>query len=78
MTETSYNGFGIRPAPYKLADGGYSMNLYIVRDDGAERRERKFFAEGRFSTEEEAIAHCINFGKQIIDGKIDDCSVVDL
>ncbi len=78
MTEISYKGYVIRPAPFPLADGRWNHEVYVVRDRGYELVERKFFSATSFATREEAIAHCIAFGKQIIDGTVPNCSVDDL
>ena len=74
-----YKGFTIRPAPMKLAESEkWTLEIYISRDTGAEIRERHFSAANTFDTEDEAIRHCIDFGMKIIDGKSENCSVVDL
>jgi len=79
MCETPYKDYIIRPAPLQLADSGeWNMELYIVKDNGNEIRERKFSAGNTFKTRDEAIRHCINFGKQIIDGQSENCTVTDL
>jgi hypothetical protein len=39
---------------------------------------KPFSASNTFKTKEEAIAHCYNFGKEIIDGKYENCTLDDL
>jgi len=79
MTNISYKEYVIRPAPMQLADTDeWNMELYISKDTGNEIKERKFFTANTFKTKEEAIQHCINFGKQIIDGEAENCTVSDL
>lgn len=79
MNGIPYKGYEIRPTPMQLADTGeWNMELYISKDSGNEITERKFSAGNTFTTKEEAIQHCINFGKQIIDGKSENCTVADL
>jgi hypothetical protein len=79
MNRIIYKGYQIEPIPYQLAESGeWTMNIHILRDRGNEIRVRPFFARNRFKTEEEAIEHCFYFGKQIIDGQIENCSVDDL
>ena len=79
MTGIAYKGLDIRPAPMQLADTGkWNIELYISKDNGSQITERKFSAGNIFKTKEEAVQHCINFGKQIIDGKSENCTVVDL
>jgi hypothetical protein len=80
MTETiHYKGYGICPTPYQLAETKeWALQIYIVRDTGHERRERQYSAANTFKTKDEAVAHCINLGRQIIDRKVENCSVDDL
>lgn len=79
MESLKYKGYEIRAAPYQLADSGeWTVDILIVRDTGPEITHKKFGAGNRYKTKEEAVQHCFNFGKQIIDGKVKDCSVADL
>jgi hypothetical protein len=41
-------------------------------------RKKKFYTDKILDTEEEAIQYSINFGKRIIDGDSDTCTVKDL
>jgi hypothetical protein len=54
------------------------MELMISKDHGHSHVERQFSAGNTFKTEEEAVSHCINFGKNIIDGQSSSCTVTDL
>lgn len=79
MNGIPYKGYTIRPAPHQLADTGeWSLELSIGKDKGSEYVQRPFSAGNTFKSEEEAIEHCVNFGKQIIDGKAENCTVADL
>lgn len=78
LSGISYKGYVIRPAPLRLADGHWNHEVYVALDRGYELVERKFFSAATFSTREEAVAHCIVFGKQIIDGAASNCSIDDL
>ncbi len=79
MNGIPYKGYLIRPAPLKLADKDeWTLELYIAKDKGNEIVERKFSAGNTFKTEKEAIDHCVNFGKLIVDGKSENCTVTDL
>ncbi len=80
MTEYVYHdGFRIHAAPYQLADSGeWTLNIYIEIDKLSEIVSKHFFTSDRFKSREEAVAHCFNFGKQIIDGKAGGLSVQDL
>jgi len=74
-----YKGYIVDAVPYKLADSHqWTLDIDIWRDLGSEINIRHFSAKTTFETEEEAIYHCFNFGKQIIDGKYPGCSVEDL
>ncbi len=74
-----YKGYLIQAAPYQLADSGeWTINISIWHDTGSAVNIRNFSAANTFKTKEEAVQHCINFGRQIIDGKSEDCTVTDL
>jgi hypothetical protein len=79
MNSIVYKGYKIMPAPHELRDTGeWTINLYIAIEKGNERVERGFNAANTYKNKNEAIQHCINFGKQIIDGQVKNCTVVDL
>jgi hypothetical protein len=79
MNSAPYKGYLIRAAPYRLADSGeFTININIWNDTGDAFNIRNFGAGNTFKTEQEAIHHCIEFGRQIIDGKIENCTVSDL
>lgn len=79
MNRVEYKGYVIKAAPYQLAkDKSWSINLYIERHTGSYVEMRNFSAANTFPTEKEAIQHCYNFGMEIIDGKVKDCTVDDL
>ena len=71
-----YEGYEIQVVPYQLADSGeLTVKIRIFPDCGDERRSREFSLAKYFKGRDEAVAHCFNFGKQIIDGKIENCTV---
>ena len=78
MTRIPHKEFIIDAQPFHLQGDRSSTNVDIERHTGNEVRARHFTAWNAFSTETEAVAHCINFGRQIIDGRIEGCSVTDL
>ena len=79
MSSIEYKGYEIRAVPYQLAESGeWTVDILIVKDKGTEVKHRKFGAGNRYQTKDEAVQHCFDFGKQIIDGNVKDCSVVDL
>ena len=80
MTEyVEHEGFRIHAAPHRLADSGeWTLNIYIEMDKLSEIVSRHFFANDSFKSRKEAIAHCFNFGKRIIDGRAEGLSVQDM
>ncbi len=79
MNEICYKGYKIMPAPLHLTESDeWSIDLYIGKDKGDHWVERKFSASNIFKSKEEAIEHCLNFGKRIIDGNSKNCTVADL
>ncbi len=79
MGKIKYKGYEIEARPYQLAESGeWKIEIHILHHRGSEIREKPFYTRSRFKTENEAIQHCFNFGKQIIDGQIVNCSVDDL
>jgi hypothetical protein len=72
----TYEGYEIHAVPYQLADTGeWTVNIRIFHDCGYELRSREYFSANAFLERDEAVACCFHFGKEIIDGKIEKCSV---
>jgi hypothetical protein len=79
MDIQNYKDFEIRAIPNQLADSGqWEVNIQIVRHHGEETGSRNFSAGNSYPTRREAVQHCFQFGKQIIDGQSPTCSVADL
>jgi len=79
MDVVSYKDFEINAAPYQLTESGeWTLNVYITLHKTGETVERNFSAADHFKTREEAVTHCHNFGRLVIDGKVKDCSVADM
>ena len=79
MSEIPYKGYLIHPAPLQLRDSEeWTIEICISKHRDDSVTERKYSAGNTFKTEEEAIQHCIDFGKQIIDGDSENCTVTDL
>lgn len=75
-TVATYKGYIILPAPRPLADIGlWTVNVYISWSTKYGAVTRQFFTADTYGTEQEAIAHCITYGQQIIDGKIQGLSL---
>ncbi|RPI99221.1 MAG: hypothetical protein EHM36_16320 [Deltaproteobacteria bacterium] len=70
-----YRGFIIYPTPKRSLDAtAWTIELSIRLAGNI-----KVFKSGHtFSTEGEAVFHCIDFGKRIIDGEVEDLTVYDL
>jgi hypothetical protein len=84
-----YKGYTIQPAPMKIAGvygppqledptGKWRIHLYISRGQAEDAEAREFQAANFYKSKGEAIRHCIEFGKQIIDGKVESAYVADL
>lgn len=73
-----YKGYIICPRPHELVEGGWSQDLTIRIDTGHQVQDKRFSAANTYPTEEEAIKHCINMGRQIIDGKVPGLTVDNL
>jgi hypothetical protein len=72
-----YKDFLIWAITYTLAESGeWRGKVNIMRKDG--NKIRPFLLESTFKTEEDAIRHSLECGKQIIDGKIPACHLEDI
>jgi len=79
MDVVAYKEFEIKASPQQLAESGeWSLNIYITHHKGGETLEKNFSATNTFKTRDEAISHCHNFGRQVIDGQVPGCPVADL
>jgi hypothetical protein len=79
MEKIPYKGYLIHPTPLQVTTSGeWTIELCISKHRGDSVTERKFSTGNTFKTEKEAIQHCINFGRQIIDGESENCTVADL
>lgn len=79
MKKVPYKGYVIEATPYQLSDSMvWTINIYIRFDMEEQITFRNFSAANTFKTKDEAIQHCIDFGRRIIDGEIPNCSVSDL
>lgn len=79
MDGVPYREYLIEAKPYQLADSGeWTINIDIWLRHGNQDKKKNFSAGNSFKTKDEAIQHCIHFGKQVIDDEIDNCSVSDL
>lgn len=75
MSTISYKGFSIETRAYQLRETKHWTVDIRIRRKG---RTRSFSAPERYSTEAEAVAQSLEFGRRIIDGKVPECSVEHL
>jgi len=70
QTELLYRGYLITASPQKLAESEkWTTNIHIMKDYGSHVTDRGYSSANQWDSEKEAIDHCIDFGKQIIDSK---------
>jgi hypothetical protein len=74
-----YEGFEILASPVQLLDNSkWNSDVYIARELGPERVERKFSTKDQHDSLKEAVGFCFQFARNIIDGNVEGCSVEDL
>ena len=74
-----YGGFIILAVPYQRADDNrWTLNLQIELHTGDRVVSRSFSTIDTFETREEAVGHCFQFGRRIIDGAEPGLSVLDM
>ena len=79
MKKLHYKGFEIEANPYQLADTGlWTTHIYIWKHKGQGSTNKEFSIANPIGNRAEAIKNCLNFGKQIINGQFEGCSVEDL
>ena len=70
-----YRGYRIVAVPIELADPpGWSTDFRIECIKPGEVVPKPFSTADIFQTEQEAVDHCLEFGRQIVDGKFPDLS----
>jgi len=70
MSTMIYKGSEIEAAPSRLRSGEWTVKIHILTKQGSNTLSRRCDALDTFPTREEAIRHCFDFGKQVIEGKI--------
>ncbi len=79
MSELQYKGYVINARPEQLAKNNeWTVEGYIEKHRGGIVLDKPFSDLKTFPSKEEATERCFNFGKQIIDGQVKNCSVDDL
>ncbi len=74
----SYKDYEVHAASLLLPSGEWSLEVHITAQRGDEIQTKPFTGSDTFFSEVKAIRHCLDFGKRIIDGEVEDCSVEDL
>ena len=79
MNEMSeYRGYFLEPQPLRIP-GTDQCEISVEIHSSPTGVSSKPFYDGKFTgTEEEAVNHCLAFGKRIIDGQVKNCSIRDL
>lgn len=74
-----YKGYVIEADPQRQADdGAWGTYLVIRRDRPTGPTIRPFEDDQTFRSRLKAIRHCWEFGRAIIDGTVEGCTVEDL
>jgi hypothetical protein len=69
-TSIEYKGYLIEPTTkYKGTQEGWTLQVRIT-PTGRRTGVRRCRAPNMYAREEIAVAHCLNFGRQIVDGKL--------
>lgn len=67
----TYKGYVIQPIPYRLPETDeWNAQVCISRDRPGRWRMNDYTPVGRFKSKDGGLAHAIEYGKQIIDGKV--------
>ena len=69
MTSTRYKDYVLYAVPYPRPNEQWDTGACIMRDVGNETLTKTFHASNLWDSKEEAEAHSIAYGKQIIDGE---------
>ena len=71
MEQIEYKGFKLQAKPeYENFSRRWQIRVLISRNTGFTATAKSFSASNTYATEQEAMQHSINYGKQIIDGQI--------
>jgi hypothetical protein len=77
MTELRYKGYLIIAKPARLRSGRWNMDTEISVSVGDTIYSKPYLARNTFTSKEEAIAACLDFGRRIVDGQIEGLSAPD-
>lgn len=72
-----YQGYWIEPTPRQLqGTGEWTLEIQIARDLPGGRRVQLFNGANTFKTREAAVAGGVQFGRDILEGKVPPCAVL--
>ncbi len=79
MRSIEYMGLEIIAKPHLLdAPRRWSLDIDISRQHADGVHEKHFDAANTFLTEDEAVQHCFEFGRRIIDGSVPEIPTSEL
>jgi hypothetical protein len=79
MDRVTYRGYEIKAEPHQLVDSGeWTIEIVILKHRGDQVASRQFSASSIFNSRDEAVKHCFVYGRQVIEGKSENCTVADL
>jgi len=65
-----YHGYTLTPATkLRIKPRGWSLEVHITPAD-RQTGKRRCRAGNTYTSEKDAVAHCLEFGRRIVDGKI--------
>ncbi len=68
--EIQYKGYTIQATPDELSETKrWTVDIIISKERNGTATDKQFSANHSYPTEDEAKRHCLEFGRQIIDGK---------
>ncbi len=75
---THYKGYTIEANPPRLDKKQWGTFIVISRNPPEGAKRRAFDDQNTFSNRLDAVRHCVDLGRKIIDGEFPDRSVSDL
>jgi hypothetical protein len=74
----AYKGFDVDIGLLPLQGGQYQPQIHITRQQGDSVNTRTFTGADYFALDQEAIQYGFHVAREIIDGKVQGCSVDDM
>lgn len=72
---TPYAGYAIRPRPFHRRSGDWTLDLEIWRDGTKGLDVCQFHGLETFASQGAAVSACLQYGRDIIDGRVPGVSV---